>query len=203
MSAEEEVLTIENESLWAYDWIDATHLYGTTGKTDIGGWAWEPGTAAKLVNLGEVPGQPYLGYGWPYGGTDLMIGFQGPKLCSEPSLLFEVSTEDPQGLVFGVPLLCDVLGVVGSEIVLGHWNSQHFSGDSDDPGYADGTVVALDIRGADRPYLDPAVPRGPDADQAFEDLARRQVVVSAGAPHRVAFATDLVAEALESAGGAS
>ncbi len=61
-------------------------------------------------------------------------------------------------------------------------------------------MVALDIHGADRPYLNPAVPRGPDAGQAFEDPARRHVVVTAGAPYRVAFATDLIGAALSAAG---
>ena len=74
--------------------------------------------------------------------------------------------------MFEVPVLCDVLGVVGSEILLGHWNPEHLAGEASDPKYADGTVVALDIHGADRPYLDPALPRGPDADHAFEDPAR-------------------------------
>ena len=202
VSAEEEIPTIENQKLWVYDWLDATHLYGSAGTTDTNGWVWEPGTAAKLVNLGAYPGQPYLGYGWPYGGTDLMVGFQGPKLCSEPPIMFEVSPDDPQGLAFDVPMLCDVLGVVDSEILLGHWNSEYLSGDPDDPGYVDGTVVALDIAGADRPYLDPAVPRGPDADRAFADPARRRVLVSSGAPHRVGFATDLIGAALDEDGGA-
>ena len=203
VSGEKEFPTIENQGLWVYDWIDATHLYGSAGTTDTNGWVWEPGTAAKLVDLGTYPGQPYLGYGWPYGGPDLMIGWQGPKLCAQPPLIFDATSEDPQGQAFQVPVLCDVLGVVGSETLLGHWNSEELAGESSDPEYADGTVVALDIHGADRPYSDPAVPRGPDADHAFEDPARRHVVVTAGAPHRVAFATDLIGAALESAGGAS
>jgi hypothetical protein len=48
----------------------------------------------------------------------------------------------------------------------------------------DGAVVALDARGV-------------------EDPALRQVVATAGAPLRVTFATDLIAEALDLAGGAS
>lgn len=205
VSGEKEFPTIENQGLMAYGWIDATHLYGSAGTTDTNGWVWEPGTAAKLINLAEYPGQPYLGYGWPYGGTDLMIGWQGPPgLCAEPPRILEATTEDPLRQAFEVPVLCDVLGVVGSEILLGHWNSEHLAGESSDPKYADGTVVALDIHGADRPYLDPALPRGPDADHAFEDPARRHVVVTAGAPHRVAFATDLVGAALDANdGGAS
>ena len=100
-------------------------------------------------------------------------------------------------------MLCDVVGVVDPEVLLGHWNPQHFAGEPNGPDFADGTVVALDIYGADRPYLDPAHPRGPDADHAFEDPARRHVVVTAGAPLRVAFATDLIAEALDAEDGVS
>ena len=200
---ETELPTIENQRVYVYDWLDVTHLYGSAEMTDPNGWVWEPGTAAKLVNLLEYPGQPYLGYGRPYGGTDLIIGFQGPQVCAKPPLIFDVATDDPQGLPFEVPLLRDVLGVVGSEILFGHWNPEHVAGKSTAPKYPEGTVVALDIDGADRPYRDPAVPRGPDAERAFEDPARRHVVVTAGAPHRVAFATDLIGAALEPAGGAS
>jgi len=205
VSGEKEMPTIENKILVAYDWIDATHLYGIAGSrsgtsgtwTDTGGWAWEPGTGPELVNLAKYPGQPYLGYGWPYGGQDLLVSPQGSRSCEAPGLV-EASTE----ALFEVPVLCDVLGVVGSEILLGHWNPEHLAGNPNDPKYAEGTVVALDIHGADRPYLDPAL-RDPDADRAFEEPARRHVVVTAGAPHRVAFATDLIAEALDAEGGAS
>ncbi len=47
-----------------------------------------------------------------------------------------------------VPVLCDVLGVIGSEILLGHWNSDRLPGDWDDPNDGNRTVVALDIHGA-------------------------------------------------------
>ncbi len=87
-----------------------------------------------------------------------------------------------------MPVLCDVVGVVGSEILLGHWNSERSPGDSNEPTYVDGTVVALDIHGADRPSLDPAL---------------RRVVVTAGAPQWVTFATDLIGAALDADGGAS
>ena len=65
-------------------------------------------------------------------------------------------------------MLCDVLGFIGSEMLLGHWNSDRLPGGWDDPNDGNGTVVALDIRGADA--------------AAFEDPALRRVVASAGAP---------------------
>ena len=118
-------------------------------------------------------------------------------MCAPPHLR-EASTDD----LFEVPVLCDVLGVVGSEILLGHWNSEHLSGDSNDPKDADGTVVALDIHGADRPYLDPAL-RDPGADAPFEDPALRRVVATAAAPVRATFASELIGELLEADGGGS
>jgi hypothetical protein len=199
--------TIENASLSVYDWIDATHLYGSPGDpdgdgwvNDGDGWVWEPGKAAKLVSLLDSSDQPYLGSGWPYAGTKLIIRFQGPGTCAKsPPLVSEAASTQE----FEVPMFCDVLGVIGSEILLGDWNPEGVAGGSSDPEYAKGTVVALDIRGTDLPYLNPEAPRGPDADHALEDPARRHAVVTAGAPHRVAFATDLIGRALESSGGAS
>ncbi|WP_183094952.1 hypothetical protein [Nocardioides stalactiti] len=181
-------------------WIDATHIVGhavrskaaseETGverATDVDGWVWEPGTAPKLVNLGEYPGQPYLGYGWPYGGKDLLVLPEGPRLC-ETQRVQRTGTEDPQARPFEVSALCDIVGVVGPETLLGHGKPDGSSGDANDPNYARGAVVALELA---------------DADPAFEDPARRQVVVAEGAPHRVAFATDLIAEALDADGGGS
>ena len=206
VSGEKEFPAIKAEGLFVYDWFDATHLYGNAGSYDSNGWVWEPGKAAKLVDFVDYPypGAPYLGAGWPYGGPDLEIGYQGlPQSCVEPVRVSDVTTDAPLGLGFEVPVLCDVLGVVGSQTLLGHWNSEHLAGESNDPKYAAGTVVALDIRGAERPYLNPALSQGPDADQAFEDPARRLVIVAAGAPHRVAFATGLIGAALESFGDTS
>jgi hypothetical protein len=182
----------------ANHWIDATHLVGhavtrSGGWADSEGWVWEPGKAPKLVDLRAYPGQPYLGYGWPYGGKNLNILPETPRSCSTPQLV--ETLDDRLNQPFEVPVLCDVLGVVDSKILLGHWKF-------DDPNDGHGTVVALDIRGADLPYLDPAL-RVPGADHAFEDPARRHTVVTAGAPQRVAFATDLIAAALDGDGGAS
>jgi len=206
VSGEKESPAIENRQLAPFGWIDATHLVGhaslpSGGWTDTGGWVWEPGSAPKLVNLAEYPDQPYLGYGWPYAGQDLMILPEGRRSCESPGLL-EASAEEPNRTRFEVPMLCDVVGVAGSEILLGHWNAEHSAGDSNDPKYANGTVVALDIEGAARPYQDPAL-GGPSADQAFADPTLRTVVVTAGAPYRVTFAADLIAQALDAEGGAS
>ena len=117
--------------------------------------------------------------------------------------VLDATTDDPSGLGFEVPVLCDVVGVVGSQILLGHWDSEHLAGEANDPGYAAGTVVALDIDGAARPYLNPDMPREPLAGEAFEDPSRRHVVVTAGAPHRVAFATHLIEDAIDARDGAS
>jgi hypothetical protein len=118
-----------------------------------------------------------------YGGRDLRVATEGggPRSCSSP-------TFRENGGFFEVPVLCDVLGVIGSEILLGHWNSDRLPGDWNDPNDGNGTVVALDIRGADVPFEDPAL---------------RHVVATAGAPQRVTFATELIGEALDADGGGS
>lgn len=206
VSGEKEVVAIENEHLWVDDWFDATHLYGNAGSTSSNGWVWEPDTGAKLVDFVDYPNPsaPYLGRGWPYGGPDLEFDWSGSPspVCARPPVIQEVSAEDLQA--FEVSVLCDVVGVVGSEILLGHWNSEHVAAGSSDPSYPDGTVVALDIHGTDRSYVDLSVPFDrPDRDDAFDDPALRRVVVTAGAPYRVDFATDLIAEALEAEGGGS
>lgn len=186
----EESPSIEGKGLAPFAWIDADHLVGhlsSPGWRDTAGFVWEPGTEARPVDLGSYPGQPYLGYGWPYGGGELMIPTQGGTLCEPPRFL-EASSTGPNYSGFDVPVLCDVVGVAGSDILLGHWNPDHLAGDATLPKYAEGTLVALDVQGADRPYLDPA---------------RRHVVVDAGAPRRVTFATDLIAQALDTVRGAS
>jgi hypothetical protein len=204
VSGEKAFPAIEGDGLYVYDWFDATHLYGNAGSYDSNGWLWEPGKPAKLVDFVDYPypGAPYLGAGWPYGGPDLEIGWQGPpQSCGEPMRVFDSTDDDPSGFGFDVPVLCDVMGVVGSQVLLGHWDSEHLAGEANDPGYAAGTVVALDISGTPRAYFGSDLPRDPLVDQAFEDPTRRYVVVSAGAPHRVAFATDVIRAALESSGG--
>ncbi|MGH3989918.1 MAG: hypothetical protein ACRDTZ_21790, partial [Pseudonocardiaceae bacterium] len=186
-----------------YTWFDATHLFGRAGAGDTDGYVWEPGTAPKLVNLITYAGTPYRGL---YAGRDLRVIDDGEPLglvCGSPSLVSTGGTDD-QGddEMFDVPVLCDVLGVIGSEILLGHWNSDRLPGDWDDPNDGNGTVVALDIRGAppsncltDTSRICPDLP--------FEDPALRRVVVTAGAPEWATFAADLIGAALDADGGAS
>ena len=162
-------------------WVDATHLFGHVADgSDADGWVWEPGEAPTLVDT----------YAYAE-GFDLWISQQGSgplpwpgeRECTSPILLDETGEYGEftpgWGYVLEVPVLCDVLGIIDSEILLGHWNDQNDG---------NGTVVALDLRGA---------------DMAFEDPSLRRVVASAGAPLRVAFAADLIAEALGADGGAS
>ena len=171
----------EFETRTGWTWVDNNHLVGhVAGGSDADGWVWEPGTAPKLVNP-----YPYLE---GYGGRDLwvFIGGGGPRSCSSPTL------EDSTGR-FRVPLLCDVLGYIGSEFVLGHGNSERLPGNSHD---GNGTVIALDVRGA------PRSPDGRTPASGLDDPALRHVVVTAGGPERVSFATGLIEAALK-AGGAS
>jgi hypothetical protein len=159
-------------------WVDADRLVGhEAGGTDEDGWLWDvrdPGTAPRSVNFYsyvEGPG----GIEWPvkaYGGDP-------PWSCNRPTI-----TDDRSGRV-GTSVMCDELGVIGHEILLGHVNP----GASRDPNDLDQAVIALDISDAD--------------DFPFDDPALRRVVVTSGAPHPVAFATDLIAEALDAEGGAS
>jgi hypothetical protein len=146
-----------------YTWADATHLVGHVAEgSDVDGWVWKPGTAAKLVDLRTYPGSPWLG---PHAGRDpwflTLAPDDGRQSC--PSL------RDTGGGV-GMPVLCDVVGVIGSDLALTHDGN--------------GSVVALDVHGV-------------------EDPSQRRVVATAGAPEVVTFATELIAQALGAAGGAS
>lgn len=189
----------EFETRAGFKWIDATTLLGhVAGGYDGDGWLWQTGTSPKLVN-------PYL---VPYGGTDLSVPINGggPRSCSggddqaadtvegwSPTLQNVETRKESGGQAwagsFKVPVLCDVLGVTGSGTLLGHWNSDRLPGDWNDPNDGNGTVVALDIQGADFPFEDPAL---------------RRVVATAGAPLQVTVASDLIGAALDAdEGGAS
>jgi hypothetical protein len=119
----------------AYTWVDATHLVGHVAPegdrlgSEADGWVWEPGTTPQRVDLNTYPGSVYL---WANAGND-------------PWFLTLPSEEDPRECLSlrdlgggkTIPVLCDVVGVIGSEIALTH--------------DGDGTVVALDANGVEDP----------------------------------------------------
>jgi hypothetical protein len=169
-------------------WVDSAHLFGRVGGgSDGDGWVWEPGTAPTLVDY----------YSVSYGESDLSVPIRGggPWECSSPTLQ-DVSFRQENGGdwagAFGVPVLCDVLGVTDSRIVFGHRKN---------PQDGNKTVVALDIDRADPP-LDRLGPAELGAAE-FDDPALRPVLVTPRAPGRVSLATDLIGEAIDAAGGAS
>ena len=187
-----------------YTWFDDTHLFGIAGAGDTDGYVWEPGTAPKLVNLITYAGTPYRGL---YAGRDLQVIGDGEPLglvCGSPVLNATLGSDD-QGddEMFGVPVLCDVLGVIGSDVLLGHWNSDRLPGDWNDPNDGNETVVALDIHGVAPPANCLTDSSRICPDLSFEDPALRRVVVTAGAPEWVTFAGDLIGAALDADGGAS
>lgn len=202
VSGEEDLNAIEETGLGVGAWIDATHhvgYYSTSGTRDSNAWVWEPGAAPKLVDRYayiEAYPRPYLGSDLPYKETDddlqVFINGGGPHSCSPPSLRREDTGQ------VEVPALCDVL-YIGPEFVLGHWNSDRLPGDWDHADDDNGTVVALDIRDITIP---PFGSDAPQPDLQFDDPALRRVVVTAGA-ELASLATDPVAEALRTAGGAS
>lgn len=175
MSGEDVQPLTEFRTRTGYDWVDATHLLGhVAGRTDGDGWLWEPGTAAKLVDP----------YSVTYGGTDLSIPYEGlgPEECSSSPIINDRTREQSDDSHAGridVPVLCDVLGITDTGTLLGHWKDR-----SD----GNGTVVALNIDGAEPP---------------FDDPARRRTLANPQAPDRVTFATDLIAQALDADGDAS
>src|SRR4051812_11831757 len=90
-----------------WTWVDATHLVGrVAGGSDADGWVWEPGQAAERVNP----------YPWLEGYRDrdlwVFISGNGPRACSAPTVASQAGR-------FDVPALCDVLGFIGSDFVLG------------------------------------------------------------------------------------
>ncbi len=159
-------------------WVDATHLVGhEAGGSDEDAWLWDmqaPGTAPKSVHFYTYVEGPE-GTEWPVQAA----GGDSSWSCNRPNV-YDKRTEQ-----LGTSVVCDALGVIDNEILLGHTKP----GASRDPNEANQAVVALDIS-------DPV-------DFPFDDPALRSVVVTPGGPHTVAFATDLIAEALDAAGGSS
>ena len=171
-------------------WDDATHLFGYVYPgSDAEGWVWEPGTAPKLVDTYDYAEGFRL---WVSNRGSGPLPWPDYDSCVSPSLLDSTGGYGRfiagWGYTLDVPELCDILGIIDSEILLGHWNSDRMPGDWNDPNDGNGTVVALDIDGV---------------GSSFEDPSLRRVVASAGAPLRVTFAADLIGEALDADGGAS
>ena len=174
-------------------WVDATHLFGLVADgSDADAWVWAPGTAPKLVDTYAFAEGFDLWWAYSGGAGSGPLPSPDETECTSPSLLD--STGDygrytpGWGYILEVPELCDVLGIIDSQILIGHWNSDRMLGDWKDPNDGNGTVVALDIHGV---------------GSSIEDPSLRRVVASAGAPLRVAFAADLIGEALDAVGDAS
>ena len=172
----------EIETRTGADWVDATHLFGyVAGGSDADGWVWEPGAAPKLVD--HYAYAEGFDLWFSSGGGSGPLPWPDEGSCTSPTLLDSTGDYGEHtpgwGYTLHVPELCDVLGIIDSRIMLGHWN---------DPDDGNGTVVALDAQGA---------------DSSFEDPSLRRVVASAGAPLRVAFAADLIGEALDEDADAS
>jgi hypothetical protein len=159
-------------------WVDATHLVGhVAGGSDVDGWVWKPGTAPKRVNP-----YPYLEKARPAGMVEVLGGEPSWWSCEAPRM--RDWTGPAAARSFASPL-CDDLGVIGSDTLLGHRNS----GPVTHPNALNRAVIALDVRDRSKfPFADPAL---------------RRVVVNPGAPNPVTFATELLREALDAQGGKS
>ena len=153
-----------------YTWVDPTHLVGhVAAGSDADGWVWEPGGAPRLVDLYTYPGSSSLGTN---AGIDPWYDVRVRGGTCQPAF------RDREGPFFEL-VLCDVVGVIGSEIVLTHDGNAR--------------VVAIDRPSADYPFEDPAPPVDPP---------QRKVVDTTGSGPlmRVRLATDLIGEALDADG---
>lgn len=154
-----------------YTWIDATHLVGHVAEgSDLDGWVWEPGTEPKLVDLRTYPGSPWLG---PYAGKDPWFIDRGTPHTCVPTF------QDREGPSY-VLVLCNVAGMIGPDRVLTHDGNAR--------------VVSITRPTDEFPFQDPAPP---SPDPATDDVVE---TAGSGALMRVAFATDLIAEALDPGG---
>jgi hypothetical protein len=115
-----------------YTWVDATHLVGHADMNgdgwvnDAEGWAWEPGTAPQEVDVIAYVGSPWLER--HAGREPWFLSSDDPHEC--------LSIRDIAGGE-KVPVLCDLVGVIGPDVALTH--------------DGDGRVVALDARGVEDP----------------------------------------------------
>jgi hypothetical protein len=145
-----------------YTWVDATHLVGhhAAGAGGEGeGWVWQPGTKPKMVDLMDYLGTPYLG---PYAGV-----FEHPWFLLEGEPRECLSLRDT-GAGAPIPVLCDVVGVLGPEVALTH--------------DGDGAVVALDADGVEDPVLRHVVatPGGPLRVTFATDLIQAALKTTSG-----------------------
>jgi hypothetical protein len=123
-----------------YTWVDSDHLVGHRADAGPGswvseadGWVWQPGTAPKRINLMSYPGSSDLG---PHAGVYKHPWFLTLPQEGDPQECLSLR-DLPGGRT--MPVLCDVVGVLGPEIALTH--------------DGDGAVVALDARGVEDPSL--------------------------------------------------
>lgn len=163
-----------------YFWINSTMLVGrVVGERDRDGWVWQPDRALRLIDerTYEFPTSDEVWFGRPHvagpGTRDWWVAVPGggPASCTAPMM-------GNWGERFEIPELCDILGFLPFDVLLGHQNSEYPADSANQDAQSDGTVVAL-------------------------DHGQVQVVVVPGAPDRVAFARDLIAEALMPGDGRS
>ncbi|RYP83415.1 hypothetical protein EKO23_19150 [Nocardioides guangzhouensis] len=147
-----------------YTWVDSTHLVGHADMdadgwlNDAEGWAWEPGTAPKEVDVIAYVGSPYLVEN--AGREPWFLTSDDPRKC--------LSLRDlPGGKQ--IPVLCDVVGRLGSEFALTH--------------DGDGAVIALDIRGVEDESLRHVVatPDAPRHGAFATDLIAHALGLAGGA----------------------
>ena len=147
-----------------FTWVDATHLVGHADMdgdgwlTDAEGWALEPGTAPKEVDVLAYVGSPWL---LEHAGWDpWFLTSDDPREC--------LSLRDVAG-GRQMPVLCDVVGRLGPEFALTH--------------DGDGAVIALDIRGVEDETLRRVVatPGAPPHGTFATDLIAHALGLAGGA----------------------
>jgi hypothetical protein len=170
-------------------WVDDTHLFGlVAGGSDGDGWLWEPGQVPTRVNPYEVAyaGSHVSVASWPAAGPPRDYGDGDPGSCTTLNVYDAQTVNSPPA---DVPGLCNLLGVIGSDVLLGHRK---------DPNDGHGTVVALTFQSAV-----PFCPSPPQRCELSVDDGQPRVVATAGAPSRVTFATELIGKALDAGVGRS
>lgn len=165
-------------------WVDNNHLYGlVAGGSDGDGWLWEPGKAPTRVNPYRLPysGSDVAVASWPAQGPPTNFG-DDSKSCSTLNV-YDAKTLNSSPA--DVPALCNLLGVIGPDVLLGQRKN---------PTNGEVTVVAEEF--------DAAVPFCPSSQRCElpVDEAHRRLVVASGAPDRVSFASALIGQALRTGG---